>query len=87
MTARGGLPKPLRALLEASPRNGWTQDGNFDGLVAFWLDRHLMFRRLLATLRQDAETRIGGDMDAMQHGQRLQSTGSLLVSIRPVRPF
>lgn len=80
LTAREGLPEPLRALLEAYPRTGWTQDRNFDGLVAFWLERHLMFRRLLETLRKDAETRIGGDMDAVQHGRRLQRNGSLLVS-------
>ena len=46
---RKKLPDALRVLLEDYPRDGWELDPGFDGLVRFWLDRHLMFRRLMST--------------------------------------
>ncbi|MGB0354336.1 MAG: hemerythrin domain-containing protein, partial [Paracoccaceae bacterium] len=47
---REGLPDALRILLQDYPRETWQAHPNFGGLVAFWLDRHLMFRRLDAML-------------------------------------
>lgn len=79
LTERSGLPEPLRALVERYPRGTWQGHENFGGLVAFWLDRHVMFRRLLEALQNDAEAVIGGTLDPQQHKGRLQRYGSMLV--------
>lgn len=56
LAARHELPDALRVLLAEYPRNGWVHDPGFDGLVRFWLDRHIMFRRILGDLLQSTET-------------------------------
>ena len=50
LASRPGLPEALRALLADFPRADWTLHRNFDGLVSFWLDRHLNFRDLTARM-------------------------------------
>lgn len=77
---RAGLPEALRVLLAEYPRTGWQAHPNFAGLVAFWLDRHLMFRQLTETLIRDAETMVDGGMDRQAYGQRLGRLGSMLVN-------
>ena len=62
LATRAGLPDALRVLLERHPRPGWEADPHFDGLTRFWLDRHLMFRRLQDALA--AETRASLDRAA-----------------------
>jgi hemerythrin-like domain-containing protein len=52
---RTQLPDALRVLLAEYPRDGWEADPGFDGLIRFWLDRHLMFRRLMTEMRQGTE--------------------------------
>ena len=52
---RDGLPDALRILLDAYPRQGWTQDPGFDELIQFWLERHQMFRKLLATMTSETQ--------------------------------
>lgn len=52
---RDGLPDPLRALIKAFPRDGWEENPNYSRLIAFWLDRHMMFRRLLDQMEGDAQ--------------------------------
>lgn len=46
LAARSGLPDALRVLAERYPRPGWEAHPEFNALTRFWLDRHLMFRRL-----------------------------------------
>ena len=77
---RTGLPDALRALLEAFPREEWDAHPNFEGLVRFWLDRHMMFRRLTATLADDAEGFLDGKLQGSVYGQRLARLGSMLVN-------
>ena len=77
---RAGLPEALRALLEAYPRADWQAHPNFAGLVEFWLDRHLMFRRLTGALREDAEAAVDRRMDPQAHAARLSRYGGMLVS-------
>lgn len=60
---RDGLPDALRVLLADYPRELWESHGNFDGLTRFWLERHLMFRELLARLRDEAEAAMDGNVD------------------------
>lgn len=52
---RERLPDALRVLLAEYPRGGWEADPGFDGLIRFWLDRHLMFRRLMHEMRKGTE--------------------------------
>ena len=70
---RSGLPDALRVLLEDFPRDTWPAHDNFAGLVAFWLDRHLMFRKLLTTLIDDAEQAVDHKIDAQTHAGKLSS--------------
>lgn len=50
LDTRPGLPDALRLLLPLYPRANWAGHRNFDGLVSFWLDRHLNFRDLTAAM-------------------------------------
>lgn len=77
---RDGLPDALRVLVSSYPRHIWDTDPGFDGLVRFWLDRHLMFRKLLDTLRTEAETRLDGAMDGGAYGNRLARLGGMFVN-------
>ena len=52
---REKLPDALRVLLAEYPRDAWEADPGFDGLIRFWLDRHLMFRRLMGEMRSGTE--------------------------------
>ncbi len=76
LSGRTGLPDELRVLLDDYPRDGWSAHLDFNGLVAFWLDRHGEFRRLMAEMRADAENLIGHGMDAERFRQRLSRSGS-----------
>lgn len=76
---RTGLPDALRVLLQEHPRDGWTGHANFDGLVRFWLDRHMMFRKLTATLRSESEAVLDGRTDPRKFGTRLVRLGGMFV--------
>ncbi len=76
---RTGLPDALRALVEAFPRESWEEHRNFGGLVQFWLERHMMFRRLQELLRQDAEKLIDDTAEAGTYAGRLSRYGSMFV--------
>lgn len=79
LSRRDRLPDALYALREDYPREAWQSHDNFGGLVAFWMDRHVMFRRLCEALRQDAEAASDGSMDPRQMQQRLVRYGSMLL--------
>ncbi len=51
LETRDGLPEALQVLLREYPRDIWHSHRNFDGLIRFWLERHLMFRELLERLQ------------------------------------
>lgn len=76
---RAGLPDALRTLLETYPRENWEAHGNFAGLVEFWLDRHMMFRRLQKTLLEDAEEFIDRASEPQGYASRLSRYGSMFV--------
>jgi len=77
---RTGLPDALRVLLEAYPRQGWTQDPGFDGLIRFWLDRHLMFRRLLAEMQSGAEGLLDRNIDPQAYAKQVSRYGGMFVN-------
>lgn len=77
---RDGLPDALRILLAEFPRDLWKGHRNFDGLVSFWLERHLMFRQLLTHLRKDSEAFLDGRIDAKRHGTRTAQLAGRLIN-------
>ncbi|MFZ7091530.1 hemerythrin domain-containing protein [Primorskyibacter sp. 2E233] len=79
LKSRKGLPDALRALLEDFPRDEWQQNANFAGLVEFWLDRHMMFRRLCDMLGTDAEAAVDGRLAPDQLNPRIARFGGMLV--------
>jgi iron-sulfur cluster repair protein YtfE (RIC family) len=64
---RKGLPDALRVLLDTLPRSGWESHPNFDGLIRFWLDRHLMFRDVLGRLRKGSTLYLDRQSDPRRH--------------------
>ena len=76
LETRTALPDPLRILLEEFPRAAWQTHGNFDGLVAFWLDRHLGFRQMTAQMRHGTEALLDGRLDPQVFARRLTRQGS-----------
>jgi Hemerythrin HHE cation binding domain. len=80
LETRSGLPEPLRVLLAEYPREGWAAHENFQGMVQFWLERHMMFRKLMGMLREDAEALLDGKMAPQAYGARLGRFGGLFVN-------
>jgi hemerythrin-like domain-containing protein len=76
LATREGLPAEYHLLLADYPREGWPAHRDFNGLAAFWLDRHLNFRRVMGVLRSDAEALIDRRIDPQLWGQRLVRLGS-----------
>ncbi len=80
LETRVRLPDPLRVLLAAYPRDGWTNDPGFDGLIRFWLDRHLMFRRLLSEMTTKSEALLDRKMDPQRFGAVMSRYGGIFVN-------
>ncbi|MCX7889838.1 MAG: hemerythrin domain-containing protein [Rhodobacteraceae bacterium] len=77
---RSALPDHLCVLAAELPRASWPSHPRFRGLAAFWLERHLEFRRLVAGLERDAESAIDGVLAPDVWQARLSRHGSALVS-------
>ncbi len=80
LETRIGLPDALRVLLEEYPRDAWEQDPGFDGLIRFWLDRHLMFRRLMKEMRGTTEALIDHKVDAGRYLAVVSRYGGMFVN-------
>jgi len=80
LDVREGLPDALRVLVAEYPREGWEIHRNFHGLVTFWLDRHMMFRRLAVLMREDVEGVLDGKMDFQTYAPRLTRLGNRLIT-------
>jgi hemerythrin-like domain-containing protein len=80
LAARSALPDPLRVLLADYPREAWEADPGFSQLIRFWLDRHLMFRRLLDQMQGDAQAAIDGAIAAPDYQRRLARFGGMFVN-------
>lgn len=76
---RSRLPDALRVLLKAYPRHTWESDPGLDDLARFWLDRHLMFRRLLDQLQTITRARLSKELEPMHFAARLSQLGSTFV--------
>ena len=80
LEVRGGLPEPLRVLLEEYPREAWEADPGFSQLIRFWLDRHVMFRSLLQRLQSDAESALDGKTSPDHYARALARFGGIFVN-------
>ena len=80
LAVRSGLPDALRVLAESYPRDGWESHGNFDELTRFWLDRHLMFRRLHSEMTSDARGVLDNNADPNVFANRLARLGNMMVN-------
>jgi len=80
LSTRDGLPEALQVLLAAYPRDGWTRDPGFDGLIQFWLDRHMMFRRLLDEMETLTATLLDHRLDQKRFAAGLSRYGGMFVN-------
>jgi iron-sulfur cluster repair protein YtfE (RIC family) len=77
LEAREGLPEHLRVLRALYPREMWTGHAHFNGLTAFWLERHGMFRQVMTRLVGDTQAML--DARAPRYGAEMpRLTGFLL---------
>jgi len=76
---RKGLPDAMRQLLMEFPRTSWENHENLGELARFWLERHLMFRRLLAVLTTDLQGFRDQNMDFETYVPRLSRMGGMLL--------
>ncbi len=77
---RSGLPEALRVLLAEYPREAWETNDNFGSLIQFWLERHMMFRRLLGSMTDEVERALNDELEPRMLGMRLSRYGSLFMS-------
>jgi hemerythrin-like domain-containing protein len=80
LDTRTGLPDALRVLLERYPRAGWEAHPRYDGLTRFWLERHLMFRRLQAGLDETTQGFLTGNVEATRAAQTIGRLGNLYLN-------
>lgn len=77
---RAQLPDALRVLLAEYPREGWVDDPGFDDLIKFWLDRHLMFRRLMTEMREGTEALLDRKMSPDRYAAMVSRYGGMFVN-------
>jgi hemerythrin-like domain-containing protein len=81
LALRLALPDALRVLAEEFPRSGWAETRSpFRGIVLFWLEKHLSFRRLLDRLQADSAAALDGKADPMAFRRALARNGGLLIN-------
>ncbi|TMM51334.1 hemerythrin domain-containing protein [Sulfitobacter sabulilitoris] len=80
LTRRDGLPDALRVLSEAYPRQTWRGHENFNEMIRFWVDRHMMFRQLSEILRKDVERYLDGETAFDDYAPRLSHYGATLLN-------
>jgi iron-sulfur cluster repair protein YtfE (RIC family) len=77
---RAALPDALQVLLAEYPRAGWEQDPGFNNLIQFWLERHLMFRRLMAEMGNGTEALLDRKLDPDRYLPMVSRYGGMFVN-------
>ncbi|MFY9211814.1 MAG: hemerythrin domain-containing protein [Aestuariivita sp.] len=80
LTSRAGLPDALRVLAKEFPREAWQAHANYSQLIDFWLNRHMMFRKLLTQLNTDAEAAVDRKLEAQAYKARVHRFGGMLIN-------
>jgi len=80
LAQRDGLPDALCVLLKDYPRKLWETDPGFDGLIRFWLERHMMFRKVVAEMQSDARNLVDAKIAPDQYAARLSRYGGMFVN-------
>lgn len=80
LSQRESLSDALRVLMDEYPRSGWTQDPGFDDLIQFWLDRHIMFRRLLGEMKSHTERLLDHSTEPLHFGSAVSRYGGMFVN-------
>ena len=76
---RKALPDALRVLLEDYPREGWTADPGYSDLIRFWLERHVMFRRLLDVMTSELEDTLNDRLERRVFAAHLSRYGQFFI--------
>lgn len=79
LETRAGLPDALRVLMDEYPRETWEKDPGFHGLISFWLDRHLMFRKIIAQMQSDTEKFLDKSLSEKFFAAHLSRYGGMFV--------
>lgn len=79
LATRTGLPEALQILLREYPRDLWENHSHFDGLTRFWLERHLMFRKMLTIIQDDIQAGLDKKLEQMSINHRVGRIGSNFV--------
>ena len=79
LNSRKGLPDALRVLFAEYPRISWENDPEFNDLIRFWLDRHLMFRRIVSEMKNDAQRILDAKLTPPKFTSRLSRYGGIFV--------
>lgn len=80
LARRGGLPDPLRLLVERYPPSGWEAHPNFTALTRFWLDRHLGFRRAQGLLIAETRCFLDREREPMAYAHGLARLARMFVN-------
>ena len=80
LATRVGLPDALRVLLADYPKDAWQAHRNFTGIVQFWLERHLMFRRLGDMKIAETQQVLDQKADPQAYAARLSRFGGMLLN-------
>lgn len=80
LETRTGLPDALQVLLDAYPRTGWIADPGFNELIQFWLDRHMMFRRLMTEMRNGTEALLDYKLQPDRFAAMVSRYGGMFVN-------
>lgn len=76
---RAALPDALRVLLEDYPREAWTADPGYSDLIRFWLERHVMFRRILDVVTNELEDTLNDQMTPQIFAAHLARYGQFFI--------
>lgn len=76
---RAGLPDALQVLLKDFPREAWNADPGYSALIRFWLERHVMFRRVLDVMISEVEDTLNGQMDPKVYAAHLARYGQFFI--------
>ena len=79
LDARTGLPDALRVLLAEFPRQDWQGHQHFSGLISFWLDRHMLFRQIMAAMDEHTQQVMDGNLDPRRYSSQLSRYARLFV--------